>query len=88
MRKIKSLLEIRPVYDRKPERIKAHVFVCILSLLLSRIIEKMLTVSRLSVERSAGIFWEIKAIPMKTPMNMIYRSESEEAARILNEMGI
>ena len=25
---------------------------------------------------------------MKTPINMIYRSGSEEAARILNEMGI
>ncbi|EQD51333.1 transposase, IS4 family, partial [mine drainage metagenome] len=39
-RTIKSFLEIRPVYHRKPERIMAHVFVCVLSLLLSRIIEK------------------------------------------------
>ena len=87
-RTIKSFLEIRPVYHRKPERIKAHVFVCVLSLLLSRIIDKRLTVSRLTVERTAEILWGIKAIPIKAPMNLIYRSESEEAARILNEMGI
>ena len=87
-RTIKSFLEIRPVYHRKPERIKAHVFVCVLSLLLSRIIEKRLTASRLTVERTAEILWGIKAIPIKAPMNLIYRSESEEAARILNEMGI
>ena len=64
-RTIKSFIEIRPVYHRKEERIKAHVFVCVLSLLLSRIIEKRLTVSRLTVERTAEILWGIKAIPVK-----------------------
>ncbi len=39
-RTTKSFLEIRPVYHRKSERIRAHVFVCVLSLLLSRLIEK------------------------------------------------
>ena len=87
-RTIKSFIEIRPVYHRKEERIKAHVFVCVLSLLLSRIIEKRLTVSRLTVERTAEILWGIKAIPVKSPMRIVYRSESDEAVKILNEMGI
>ena len=87
-RTIKSFIEIRPVYHRKEERIKAHVFVCVLSLLLSRIIEKRLTASRLTVERAAEILWGIKAIPVKSPMRIVYGSESDEAARILNEMGI
>ena len=39
-RTIKSFIEIRPVYHRKSDRIKAHVFVCVLPLLLSRLIEK------------------------------------------------
>ena len=59
-----------------------------LSLLLSRIIEKRLTVSHLTVERAAEILWGIKAIPVKSPMRVVYGSESDEAARILNEMGI
>ena len=63
-RTIKSFIEIRPVYHRKEERIKSHVFVCVLSLLLSRIIEKRLTVSRLTVERTTEILWGIKAIPV------------------------
>ena len=87
-RTIKSFIEIRPVYHRKEERIKAHVFVCVLSLLLSRIIEKRLTASRLTVERAAEILWGIKAIPVKSPMRIVYGSESDEADRILNEMGI
>ncbi|QRF75064.1 Transposase [Thermoplasmatales archaeon] len=39
-RTIKSFLEIRPVYHWKVDRIKSHVFVCELSLLLSRLIEE------------------------------------------------
>ena len=87
-RTIKSFLEIRPVYHRKSDRIRAHVFVCVLSLLLSRVIEKRLTESRLTIERTAEILCELKAIPVKSPMNMVYRSESDEAAGILNELGI
>ncbi|OWP57151.1 MAG: hypothetical protein B2I17_01875 [Thermoplasmatales archaeon B_DKE] len=37
---IKSFLEIRPVYHWKVDRIKSHVFVCVLSRLLSRLIEE------------------------------------------------
>ena len=87
-RTIKSFLEIRPVYHRNEERIRAHVFVCVLSLLLSRIIEKRLMVSHLTVERTAEILWGIKAIPVKSPMRIVYGSKSDEAVRILNEMGI
>jgi hypothetical protein len=44
--------------------------------------------SHLTVERTAEILCEIKAIPVKSPLNIVYRSESVEAERILNEMGI
>ena len=39
-RTIKSFLDIRPVNHRKEERIEAHVFVCVLSLLIARLFEK------------------------------------------------
>ena len=48
---IKSFLEIRPVYHRKSERIKAHVFVCVLSLPISRMIEKR---SSLTISEASG----------------------------------
>ena len=87
-RTIKSFIEIRPVYHRKPDRIRAHVFVCVLSLLISRIIEKRLIESRLTIERTAEILGKIKAIPIKSPIGIVYRSESDEAVRILNELKI
>lgn len=36
---LKTILELRPVYHRKEERIRAHVLLCWLSLLLVRIAE-------------------------------------------------
>ena len=38
-RTLKTTLELRPVYHRKEERIRAHVLLCWLSLLLVRIAE-------------------------------------------------
>jgi len=39
-RTLKTTLELRPIYHRKDERIKAHVLLCFLALLLVRIAEK------------------------------------------------
>ncbi|MHB1902236.1 MAG: hypothetical protein ACYCSO_09265 [Cuniculiplasma sp.] len=50
--------------------------------------EKKLTESHPTVERTAEIPSRIKAILVKSPLNIIYNSESVEAERILNEMGI
>ena len=73
-RTIKSFLEIRPMYHRKSELIRAHVFVCILSLLMSRIIEKL---SQETIERTTEILADIKATPVRSPMSIVYCSGSE-----------
>jgi transposase len=39
---LKSLLDLRPLYHRKDERVQAHVFVAALALLLDRALEKSL----------------------------------------------
>ncbi len=44
--------------------------------------------SHLTVETAAEISWGIKAIPVKTPMRKVYGSKSDEAVKLLNEMGI
>lgn len=53
-RGLKSELDIAPVYHRKPERLKAHAFVCFFALLLHRIMRMRLRSARseLSVERA------------------------------------
>ena len=40
-RTLKHTLELRPLYHRLPERIRAHVLLCWLALLLVRVMERM-----------------------------------------------
>jgi len=39
-RTMKSTIEIRPVFHRTPERIRSHVFLCVLALLVERVAEQ------------------------------------------------
>ena len=47
-----------------------------------------MTKLHLSIERTVEILQQIEAIPVKSPIGILYRSESEEAVSILNEMGL
>ena len=83
---IKSFLEIRPVYHRKSERIKAHVFVCVLSLLLSRIMEKLTgrTIDR--IRRSLNY---LDVVPVTVEKRKLYiSSESSDASEVLKSLGL
>ncbi len=87
-RTIKSFLEIRPVYHRKDERINAHVFVCVLSLLLSRLIEKRAGGST-TIYRISEALSQMKAVPLSTNHGkIIFRTESESSRDILTTLAI
>ncbi len=85
-RTIKSFIEIRPVYHRKSERIRAHVFVCVLSLLLSRIMEKRTGITIESIQKSLNT---LDVVPVNVDTRKIYiSSESQEAYQILKTLGM
>ena len=87
-RTIKSFLEIRPVNHRKEERIEAHVFVCVLSLLIARLFEKSMN-NEMTISAIWDMLSELKAIPVRTEDGLItLRSESENARKILDKMKI
>jgi len=87
-RTIKSFLEIRPVNHRKEERIEAHVFICVLSLLIARLFEKSMN-NEMTVSVISDMLSELKAIPVRTADGIItLRSESENARHILEKMKI
>ena len=84
-RTIKSFFDIRPVNHRKEERIEAHVFVCVLSLLIARLFEKSMN-EEMTI---SDMLSELKAIPIKTADGIItLRSESDNARNILEKMKI
>jgi transposase len=39
-RVIKDVIELRPIYHYNPQRVKAHVFICVLSYLVARLLER------------------------------------------------
>ena len=87
-RTIKSFLEIRPVNHRKEERIEAHVFVCILSLLMARLFEKALD-DGMTIARLSDTISQLEAIPIRTHEGTIYlRTESEDARNLMEKMRI
>ena len=76
-RTIKSFLEIRPVYHRKSERIKAQVFVCVLPLLISRMIEKR---SSLTISEASRQLSYLKVMPVKPGSGMVMMSSESGQA--------
>ena len=85
-RTIKSYLEIRSVYRRKSDWIRAHVFVCVLSLLLSRVIEKK---TEITISEASRLLSYLKVTPVRLGSGTVMiRSESEMAGNLLSRMNI
>ncbi len=83
-RTIKSFLEIRPVYHRKSERIEVHVLVCVLSLLISRLIEKK---TGMTISEASRLLSYLKVTPVRLRSGTVMmRSESETAAGVLKQL--
>ncbi|MEW5899892.1 MAG: IS1634 family transposase [Acidobacteriota bacterium] len=84
---MKSTIEIRPVFHRTEERIKAHVFLCVLALLVERVAERSCesTWPRIREELRS-----IKIAQLLTPKGTIYQtsSGSAEARNILKKLNI
>ena len=55
-RELKDLVEMRPIYHHRPERVRAHIFVAALAFLLARALEKKLKAAR--VPMSSAQAWE------------------------------
>ena len=72
-RTINSFLEIGPVYQREEEKIEAHVFVCVFSLLVPRLFEKVMD-ERMTISSIADALSEPKAIPVMMPESEIHEN--------------
>jgi transposase len=66
-RTLKSTLEIRPMYHWTEQRIRAHVFICVLALQMQRYMRSRLSASPLSVERALQRLQTLKAGTLETP---------------------
>ncbi len=76
---LKNFLKIRPIYHRTDKRVKGHVYVCILALLLKRLIEKKTDESFNKTIRKLG---KLKASEIKfRGRKIIQRNQINDAQR-------
>jgi transposase len=54
-REIKDVIEMRPIYHHKKERVQAHIFVAALAFLLDRAIEKKLKAARVPMSTAQAL---------------------------------
>jgi transposase len=84
---MKSTIEIRPVFHRTEDRIKAHVFLCVLALLVERVAEKTCDSTWPRLREDLGT---IKIAQLLTPNGTVYQTSagSTEARNILKMLKI
>jgi transposase len=84
---MKSTIRIRPVFHRTEERIRAHVFLCVLALLLERVAEKTCGRSWLKIREELRT---IKVGQLLGPHGTVYQTTvgSMEARKILKRFKI
>ena len=84
---MKSGLEIEPVYHRTPERIRAHVFLCVLALLTERVAEDACEMPWSKIRRSLQ---GIKVGQLLTSNGMLYQRSplKPEARNLLKKLKV
>jgi transposase len=89
---LKGLLEVRPVYHRAEARVRAHVFVAALALLLDRALEKQLQAAGSSLSSPAA--WQaletIRCVELDwgSGHRLCVTRGSQHAAAVLRTLGI
>jgi transposase len=54
-RELKDLVEMRPIYHRRPKRVRAHIFVAALAFLLARALEKKLKAAKVPMSSAQAL---------------------------------
>jgi transposase len=89
---LKHLVELRPVYHQKEERVRAHVFVAALALLLDRALEKALQGAGSSLSSPAA--WQALEtircveVDLGSSHKLCVTRGSQQAAAVLRILGI
>jgi transposase len=91
-RTIKSFLDLRPIYHRDEERVRGHVFICVLGYYVQKVIEKMLADYGIKMPSIRAIekLGKIKMIESKINRHKILRAiePNPEHKKIFSAVGI
>jgi len=91
-RELKDLVEMRPIYHRRPKRVRAHIFIAALAFLLARALEKKLKAARVPMS-SAQVLEALRTmhivdIRVATEIRRGVTAGNHQARQILAALGI
>ena len=89
-RSLKSTLLLRPVYHWSEERIRAHVFVCVLALQVERWMRRKLVPTGLSVPKCLDSLQRIKVaeVEIQGKIRLMLTRSTKEQKQMLETLGI
>ena len=86
---LKNFIEIRPVYHYNEDRVRAHVFICVLSYLLERVLEISLEDAgiQMTARRALEELESIRMVESEIDGHLLHGStEGSETARAILEI--
>ena len=91
-RELKDLVEMRPIYHRRPKRVRAHIFIAALAFLLARALEKKLKVARVPMSSAQALealrTMHVVDIRVGTEIRRGVTAGNHQARQILAALGI
>lgn len=78
-RSIKDFIRLRPIFHYKPQRVKAHVFICVLAYLIEKIIDKRLLTRNLNLTA-------IKALELLDEVRLIENQLGNKTLKCITEL--
>src|SRR5215510_12968221 len=91
-RELKDLVEMRPIYHRRPKRVRAHIFVAALAFLLARALEKKLKAATVPMSSAQALealrTMHVVDIRVGAEIRRGVTAGNHQARRILAALGI
>ena len=91
-RELKDLVEMRPIYHRRPKRVRAHIFIAALAFLLARALEKKLKAARVPMSSAQALealrTMHVVDIRVGTEIRRGVTAGNHQARQILAALGI
>ena len=90
---LKDFIDLRPIYHRKARRISAHIYICVLALLLERILQRKLRAAKIDSLSIREALTEMKRLRiLKDKVNQVEVSRASALStaqrRILGAIGV
>ena len=91
-RELKDLVEMRPIYHRRPKRVRAHIFIAALAFLLARALEKKLKAATVPMSSAQALealrTMHVVDIRVGTEIRRGVTAGNHQARQILDALGI